>query len=63
MSILQQNTYIIQRDKYTREIINIFSSIREANISLDKPIDSRNISSCLHGNTNTAYGFIWKYSN
>lgn len=64
LSILHKTaTYIMQRDKYTKEIINIFHSIREANIHLGKPVDSRNISSCLQGKTKTAYGFIWEYLN
>lgn len=62
LDILNQNpTYIIQRDKNTRAIINIFHSIREANIYLKKPQDSSNIRACLNGKTKTAYGFIWDY--
>lgn len=64
LNMLQRSsTYIVQRDKYTKAIINIFHSIREANIYLGKPIDSRNISSCLQGKTKTAYGFVWEYLN
>lgn len=53
ISILQLDTNNI--------LIQEFSSIKEANLYFNKPIYSRNISSCLNGKTKTAYGFKWQY--
>lgn len=53
---------IIQLDK-DDNFIQEFSSIKEANLYFNKPIYSRNISSCLSGKTKTAYGFKWQYQD
>ena len=55
-----KGTPIIQLDK-DNNFIQEFSSIKEANLYFNKPIYSRNISSCLTGKTKTAYGFKWQY--
>ena len=57
-----KGTPIIQLDK-DDNFIQEFSSIKEANLYFNKPIYSRNISSCLSGKTKTAYGFKWQYQD
>ena len=51
---------ILQYDKQDN-FIKEWSSIREANISLNKNKDGGSIPSNLRGKLKTAYGFIWKY--
>ena len=57
-----KGTPIIQLDK-DNNFIQEFYSIKEANLYFNKPIYGRNISSCLTGNTKTAYGFKWQYQD
>lgn len=44
------------------KIIETFQTLKEANISLDKSVKSRNISKVLCGQTKTAYGYEWEYA-
>ena len=54
---------VIQLDKNTNQIINIFNSISEANQFLNKNRADRNISRVCQGERKTAYGYKWKYLN
>lgn len=51
---------IIQKDKNTGEIINIFPSLKAACESLGKQ-SSGHISGVCNGKRKTAYGYIWEY--
>lgn len=51
---------IIQLDKDTKEIINIYPSITAACTALGKQC-SGHIASVCQGKRKTAYGFCWKY--
>lgn len=51
---------VIQKDKDTKEILNIFSSIQEAYNFLGKQ-HSGHIASVCQGKRKTAYGYIWEY--
>lgn len=51
---------VIQIDLLTGKIINIFSSITEA----EKPYNSNgHISDCCNGNRKSAYGYKWQYAD
>lgn len=51
---------VVQLDKNTEEIINIFSTIGDANKFLNKQ-NSGHISEVCNGKRKTAYGYKWKY--
>ena len=51
---------IIQLDKDTEEVLQIFSSLKEAYESLGKQ-SSGHIAAVCKGKRKTAYGFKWKY--
>lgn len=53
---------IIQLDKNTKKVINIFPSIAAAYKSLGKE-HSGHIASVCNGKRKTAYGYSWKYGN
>lgn len=52
---------VCQIRKETGEIIKIWSSIREATISLGKKENSGGISNACNGRAKSAYGYIWKF--
>lgn len=52
---------VIQLDKNTNEILNIFPSLKEAYIYLNKQ-QSGHIAEVCKGKRKTAYGYKWKYS-
>lgn len=54
---------VIQLDKDTEEIINIFPSIKSACIALGKLKGKDNISRVCKGVHDTAYGYKWKFFN
>ena len=51
---------VIQKDKYTHQIINIFPSMEEAKRQLNIK-NSSHISEVCQGKRKSAYGFIWEY--
>ena len=51
---------VIQKDKYTDQIINIFPSIEEAKRQLNIK-DSSHISEVCQGKRKSAYGFTWEF--
>lgn len=57
-NVIRKN--IIQRDKETKEIINIFPSIQAAYDFLGKQ-HSGHIAAVCNGKRKTAYGYIWEY--
>lgn len=54
---------VLMLDKNTDEIINIFSSITQAENYLNKPSSRRHITEVCKGKRKTAYGYKWKYGN
>lgn len=56
----RQKKAIIMLDKNTKEILQEFTSAKEASIYLGKNTES-NITACARGEIPTAYGYIWKY--
>ena len=56
----EQYHSVVQLDKNTEEIIQIFPSIQAAYNYLNKP-HSGHIASVCKGQRKTAYGFKWKY--
>lgn len=60
--ILSHSKTIIQLDKDTNEILNIFTSITEAYKSMNKQ-HSGHIAEVCQGKRKTAYGYKWKYGN
>ena len=55
----QQRKVVLQLDKNTNEIINIFSSIKAAARSINK--NHCHISEACNGKRKTAYGYKWKF--
>lgn len=59
-SILKKSKPVLQIDKNTGKIINLFSSSKEVERQLD--FNQGNISSCCLGKQKTAYGYYWCYT-
>lgn len=50
-----------QFDKKSKELLNVYSSIKEAARSINKPNGYTHISACALGKRKTAYNYIWKF--
>jgi hypothetical protein len=64
MKAYQENGGIIQVDKQTRMILNIFENNSKANHYLGKNKEDNSIAqacSCIRRNTHYAYGYLWYY--
>lgn len=57
----QQSVPVIQINKYTKEVIDIFGSVNEAARSLGG--DDSTIRDALKGRAKTAKGYIWQYAD
>lgn len=55
--------WMVKVGQYTKdgELINIFNSIKEANLSLGKSANDSCITAVCKGRRKSAYGYIWKY--
>ena len=56
----KQSGKIIKQYSKKGELLNIFSSVKDAAKSIEKP--SAHISQCANGKRKSAYGFIWKFA-
>ena len=56
----KQSGKIIKQYSKKGELLNIFSSVKDAAKSIKKP--SAHISQCANGKRKSAYGFIWKFA-
>lgn len=52
---------VSQVDLLSGDVIKVFDSLAEANLSLGKKKSSGNISMCCSGKLKMAYGYQWKY--
>lgn len=52
---------VSQVDLLSGDVIKVFDSLAEANLSLGKKKSSGNISMCCSGKLKMAYGYKWKY--
>lgn len=53
------NREVIQYDKNTNEIINVYESIADAGLKTN--IECSNINRCCRGESKTAGGYVWRY--
>lgn len=55
--------WMVKVGQYTKdgELLNIFNSIKEANLSLGKSANDSCITAVCKGRRKSAYGYIWKY--
>lgn len=50
-----------QYDKQTGQMLRIYDSIVEANLSLGKAKNDSSITSVCKGRRKSAFGYVWKY--